>query len=242
MTTPRAGSAQGLDPYKVLQLDPSAHPEIVRAAYRTLLRVLGKHPDLGGNDSEARTIIEAYEILSDPERRRAYDQWLRAHSAPASPPADAGPASPLSPAVVNWIRLTLPEFRNAPAAPFARSFDLVLEGPRPLAPRLYIKGYPLITRANWPTIFVLCRAVGVARRALLPSTDVVLLVSYRVQDLKIFLEAAIGQCAQWAWNRSVISVCTLSPLTVHPGHITILPNALRRLRASVKRNPLLVGQ
>jgi hypothetical protein len=239
MTTPRNGTTQGLDPYKILQVDPSAHPEVVRAAYRTLLRSLGKHPDLGGSDSEARTIIEAYEVLSNPERRRAYDQWLRAHSAAASPPADPGPPSPLSPAVVNWIRLTLPEFRNAPGAPFARSFDLVLEGPQPLAARLYVKGYPIITRANWPTIFVLCRAVGVARRAVLPSTDVVLLVSYRVQDLRVFLDAAIGQSAQWAWNRSVISVCTLSPLIVHADHITFPPSVLRRLRVWAERNPLL---
>jgi hypothetical protein len=240
VTTPRTGITRGLDPYKVLQVDPSAHPEVVRAAYRTLLRALGKHPDLGGNDSEARTIIEAYEILSNPERRRAYDQWLRAHAAPAPAHAEPSPASPLSPAVVNWIRLALPEFRSAPAAPFARSFDLVLEGPQPFVPRLYVKGYPLITRANWPTIFVLCRAVGVARRAVLPSTDAVLLVSYRVQDLKMFLDAAIGQCAQWAWNRSVIAACTLSPLTVHPGHVTILPSALRRLRASAERDPHLL--
>jgi hypothetical protein len=239
VTTSRNGTTQGLDPYKILQVDPSAHPEIVRAAYRTLLRSLGKHPDLGGSDSEARTIIEAYEILSDPERRRAYDQWLRAHSAPAAAPADPAPPSPLSPAVVNWIRLTLPEFRNAPGAPFARSFDLVLEGPQPFAPRLYVKGYPIITRTNWPTIFVLCRAVGVARRAVLPSTDAVLLVSHRVQDLRVFLDAAVGQSAQWAWNRSVIGVCTLSPLTVHAGHITLAPSVLRRLRVSAERNPFL---
>lgn len=239
MTTSRNGATQGLDPYKVLQVDSSAHPEVVRAAYRTLLRVLGKHPDLGGNDSEARTIIEAYEILSNPERRHAYDQWLRVHSAPGSSSADPPPTTPMSPAVVNWIRLTLPEFRNAPRAPFARSFDFVLEGPAPLASRLYVKGYPLITRANWPTIFVLCRAVGVARRAVLPSTDVVLLVSYRVQDLKMFLDAAIDQSAQWAWNRSVISVCTLSPLTVHPGRVTVLPNTVRRLRTAAERNPLV---
>ncbi|HEV8226442.1 MAG TPA: J domain-containing protein [Methylomirabilota bacterium] len=33
--------------YRLLQVDPDVHPEIVRAAYRTLLRVLGKHPDVG---------------------------------------------------------------------------------------------------------------------------------------------------------------------------------------------------
>lgn len=46
--------------YRLLQVDPAAHPEIVRAAYRTLFRVLGKHPDVGGHDREASAIIEAY--------------------------------------------------------------------------------------------------------------------------------------------------------------------------------------
>jgi hypothetical protein len=237
VTASGADPVYGLDPYKILQVDPSAHPEVIRAAYRTLLRVLGKHPDLGGTDYEARSIIEAYGVLNDPERRRAYDQWLRAHSAAGTPSS----TTPLSPAVLNWIRLTLPDFHRALQAPFARSFDLVLEGPRPFTPRLYIKAYPVITRANWPTIFVLCRAVGVARRSLLPSTDVVLLVSYRVHELRAFLTAAIGQSAQWAWNRSVIGVCTVLPPTIYTGDVTLVPRMLRRLRSGAQREPKFAG-
>lgn len=62
------------DYYKLLQISPKADPAIVKAAYYTQLRVMGKHPDLGGSHEEAALINEAYEILSDPERRREYDK------------------------------------------------------------------------------------------------------------------------------------------------------------------------
>lgn len=214
------------DYYRVLQVDPIAHPEVVRAAYRTLLRVLGKHPDLGGDEAEARTIIDAYRTLSNPERRRAYDQWLAAHS--GSPRLD--PALPAEAA--SWIRVALPEYRDAPNAPFAGRFDLVLDGPAPHADRLYVKGFSSISRANWPTIFTLCRAVGVGRTGLIPSTDTILFVVGQVQELDAFLGESVRYSAQWAWNRCLVAVCTLMPKHVHTGRIVLIPNALRQLRAA----------
>lgn len=219
------------DYYQILQIDPSADLEVVRSAYRTLLKVLGKHPDLGGKESEARNIIEAYTTLSNPERRRAYDQWLQAHSV-APPPIAAGP-----PPLVGWVRTVLPEYTLAPQAPFARSFDLVLEGPGPTVPRFYVKSFSLITRANWPTIFVLCRAVGVARQGLMPSTDVVLVTARQIEGLDAFLREAVRQSAQWAWNRCLIAALTLSPLELHAKGIKVLPDALKRLRADLADAP-----
>jgi hypothetical protein len=227
------------DYYKVLQVDESAHPDVVRAAYRTLLRTLGKHPDLGGSGDEAQTIIEAYRTLSDPARRSAYDRWLRAHSArparklPAPPP----PPPPPAPRVVDWVRALLPEYRLAPKAPFARSFDLVLEGPGMLTPRLYLKTFPAITRAQWPTIFILCRAVGVARPGLVPSTDLVLLVARTVQELEAFVAEAERHSGQWAWNRWLIGLATLVPPALHTGSVVIVPSALRRLRGALLALP-----
>src|SRR5437773_6615101 len=112
------------DYYRVLQVDPAAHPEVVRAAYRTLLRVLGKHPDLGGEDDEARGIIEAYETLSKPERRQAYDAWLRAHSGGGPARAASSPVSAtgVPSEVASWIRGVLSEYHDAPKAPFASRF------------------------------------------------------------------------------------------------------------------------
>lgn len=230
------------DYYAVLQIQPNAHPEVIRAAYRTLLKALGNHPDLGGTNSQARTIIDAYKTLSNPDRRRAYDQWLKAHSHGRAPSAIPLPAAAPAPAglplrLVQWMRAALPEYREAPRAPFAKSFDLVLEAPGLLAARVYVKWSPLITRAEWPTLFILCRAVGVARHGLLPSTDVVLLVGERVRELDPFLAEAEHHSAEWAWNRCLIGACTLWPVRIHTGRIARVPKALRRLRAALGTGP-----
>ncbi len=60
--------------YRILQVQPDAPPEIIHASYRTLMRELKKHPDLGGSASEASILNEAYETLRDPLRRADYDK------------------------------------------------------------------------------------------------------------------------------------------------------------------------
>jgi len=63
------------DAYKVLQIDPSALPEVVEAAYRALARL--RHPDLSDltDASAAMTDLNwAYDTLRDPERRIQYDE------------------------------------------------------------------------------------------------------------------------------------------------------------------------
>ena len=66
-----------MNPYKILQVDRDAEPEVIEAAYRRL--VAKYHPDR--NDSpEAgamlRDLNAAYELVSDPERRAHYDrEW-----------------------------------------------------------------------------------------------------------------------------------------------------------------------
>lgn len=61
------------DYYEILQVHPKASPLMIKKAYRTLL-LAGGHPDLGGNKAETQLLTEAYEILSDPDRRMAYDR------------------------------------------------------------------------------------------------------------------------------------------------------------------------
>ena len=82
------------------------------------------------------------------------------------------------------MRSVLAEYHEAPTAPFAGRFDLVLEAPAPSSDRLYAKAFPLLARDHWPTVFTLCRAVSVARRGVLPSTDVVLMVASRIEELR----------------------------------------------------------
>lgn len=63
----------GLNYYQVLGVPPSADPRTIRDAYLALVRRL--HPDRVGPAGTARfqEITEAYETLSDPAKRRAYD-------------------------------------------------------------------------------------------------------------------------------------------------------------------------
>src|SRR5271166_3079169 len=63
------------DPYQTLGLTKTATDEDIRKAYRKLAKE--HHPDLnpGNKEAEARfkDISAAYSLLSDPEKRRAYD-------------------------------------------------------------------------------------------------------------------------------------------------------------------------
>lgn len=73
------------DHYSTLQVDSAASMEVIRGAYLALMRQAGHHPDLGGNAETARQIIEAYEVLSDPQMRQRYDYERKAKQASAAP-------------------------------------------------------------------------------------------------------------------------------------------------------------
>jgi curved DNA-binding protein CbpA len=65
----------GPNPYKILQVDPEAEPEVVEAAYRRLARKY--HPDVStGPDAQQRMVLinQAWEMLRDPMRRAAVDR------------------------------------------------------------------------------------------------------------------------------------------------------------------------
>ncbi|MDR5696718.1 MAG: DnaJ domain-containing protein [Armatimonadota bacterium] len=64
-----------IDYYEVLQVHPHAHPAVIRKVYHVLMLELKNHPDLGGHIETAQLINEAFAVLSDPDRRRAYDRF-----------------------------------------------------------------------------------------------------------------------------------------------------------------------
>ena len=68
---------QKRDYYEVLGVDKSADDAAIKKAYRVLAKKY--HPDMNPGDAEAekkfKEASEAYAILSDPEKRRQYDQF-----------------------------------------------------------------------------------------------------------------------------------------------------------------------
>lgn len=58
--------------YQLLGLSKNASDLEIRKAYRNL--ALKHHPDKGGDTNQFKSISEAYEVLSDPEKRRIYDE------------------------------------------------------------------------------------------------------------------------------------------------------------------------
>jgi len=60
------------DYYSILQVQPDASQEVIKASYRRLMVTLKMHPDLGGNHEIAAEINEAYAVLTDNVKRTAY--------------------------------------------------------------------------------------------------------------------------------------------------------------------------
>jgi curved DNA-binding protein CbpA len=77
------------DYYADLGIEPSSSPEEISRAYRQLARQY--HPDVNPNNDDAdkhfKEINEAYQVLSDPEKRAEYD-LQRANHLASSVPAD----------------------------------------------------------------------------------------------------------------------------------------------------------
>ncbi len=64
------------DPYKVLGIDRNANEEQIKAAFKKRSRKY--HPDRNTKDPRAKQkfsqVVNAYELLKDPEKKRIYDQ------------------------------------------------------------------------------------------------------------------------------------------------------------------------
>ena len=74
---PRTKSGVPRDPYEVLRLSRDASDQEIKKSFRQLAREL--HPDVNAHDPDAeekfKEAAEAYEILSDAERRATYDRY-----------------------------------------------------------------------------------------------------------------------------------------------------------------------
>jgi curved DNA-binding protein CbpA len=86
-------SGERPDLYRVLGLSPGASRADIVRAYRQQIRAV--HPDARPADPDAsarfRQLTEAYDVLSDPSRRDAYDQRRLPAAPPPARPARPGP-------------------------------------------------------------------------------------------------------------------------------------------------------
>lgn len=64
--------------YDNLKVARNAPPEVIRAAYKTLSQRF--HPDRNADNESATRIFQiistAYEVLSDPAKRKEHDEWI----------------------------------------------------------------------------------------------------------------------------------------------------------------------
>ncbi|KAG5226337.1 dnaJ subfamily member [Salix suchowensis] len=87
----------GVDYYKILQVDKTAKDDDLKKAYRKL--AMKWHPDKNPNnkkeaEAKFKQISEAYDVLSDPQKRAVYDQYGEEGLKGQVPPPGAGGAGP----------------------------------------------------------------------------------------------------------------------------------------------------
>ena len=82
--------------YMILGVSRAETPGGIRAAYRDLAKKL--HPDVAGQQATHafQELSEAYDVLSDPRRRREYESELRRVESSGGAPIRPGPAAPIA--------------------------------------------------------------------------------------------------------------------------------------------------
>ena len=59
--------------YNLLGISKDASSSQIKKGYRKM--AMKEHPDKGGDEEKFKEIAQAYEVLSDPEKRELYDKY-----------------------------------------------------------------------------------------------------------------------------------------------------------------------
>jgi molecular chaperone DnaJ len=109
------------DYYEVLGVSKSASADEIKRAYRKL--ALQHHPDRhGGDDTQFKDLAEAYEVLKDPKKKSAYDQF--GHAAGAQNPGGGNPSG----GGFTAEGFDFSQFQGAGAGGFGDIFDMFMGG------------------------------------------------------------------------------------------------------------------
>ena len=118
------------DYYTVLGVTPAEGLQAIRQAYRSLAKRY--HPDYAGQEghTQFQEIQEAYEVLSDPRKRKEYDandRWSAGGVVPNHRPQTYSDPCAGAPRPSN---LTCEEFPHAPLRPVGSAMDAAVRSSR----------------------------------------------------------------------------------------------------------------
>lgn len=66
-----------MNPYEILGVNKNSSQEEIKQKYKSLAQI--HHPDKGGDEEKFKQINQAYDILSDPEKKQYYDDTGRSN-------------------------------------------------------------------------------------------------------------------------------------------------------------------
>ena len=173
--------------YELLQLSPNAEIPIVKAAYRTLMLNMNRHPDKGGSTDEAQKLNEAYAHLSDPVKKEAYDRKMKQTATDTDTvPDDRKTSDPLS----THPTMLLKKFAALEIDGYKRvedhsawNFDRAFATPFFLKNYLFVKACPQINASNIDGVIAMCRrSFSLQKRRWLPAGYYFIFLAEDIRD------------------------------------------------------------